>query len=214
MGSSQYTQEWWHKRRGRVTSSRCREVITGSLESMRKLAAKLKAEHFIDEVPASFNSYTGKATQWGHDHEDQAVAEYAFEYAAEVTRPDFIQHPDYPLAGTSPDLNAVENGVLFTGEVKCPFKEHKAWERINNPLNARVNPYEFYQVQWHLFCQPEAEAARYMVFTPYLKVIEHRLHVRRVDRDKKVQKKMEERMDMFSEIYEGAAKESGVMELF
>ncbi len=62
-------------------------------------------------------SYTTPAMQWGIEHEENALIEYAFIYDTNVTRCGFIQHQKMEMAGARPD-GSIGEGCLI--EVKCP----------------------------------------------------------------------------------------------
>ncbi len=61
--------------------------------------------------------YTTPAMQWGIEHEEDALKEYAFIYDTEVSQCGFIQHPTIQMAGASPDGFVGDDGLV---EVKCP----------------------------------------------------------------------------------------------
>ncbi len=115
----QRTAEWFQARLGKVTASNIYNVLSKTAKGLptskyEDYKMKLLTERLIEGIS---QSYITAAMQWGIEHEDDALNEYAFIYDAEVTRCGFIQHPTIKMAGASPDGFIGEDGLV---EVKCP----------------------------------------------------------------------------------------------
>lgn len=115
----QRTAEWFQARLGKVTSSNIYNVLSRTTKNLptskyEEYKIKLMTERLVGEIS---QSYTTAAMQWGIEHEENALKEYAFIYDTEVTQCGFIQHPTIQMAGASPDGLIGENGLV---EIKCP----------------------------------------------------------------------------------------------
>ena len=63
-------------------------------------------------------TYSGQACEWGHEHEDDARAQYELVTFSSVTLAEFRAAPDLPyVGGTADGLVGAKGGV----EIKCPF---------------------------------------------------------------------------------------------
>ncbi|AQX26415.1 lambda exonuclease family protein [Bartonella sp. Raccoon60] len=123
----QRTAEWFQARLGKVTSSNIYNVLSRTTKNLptskyEDYKIKLMTERLVNEISQSYTtaamqSYTTAAMQWGIEHEENALKEYAFIYDTEVTQCGFIQHPTLPMAGASPDGLIGEDGLV---EIKCP----------------------------------------------------------------------------------------------
>lgn len=116
----QRTDQWMADRAGKFTASRFVDVIARN----KKTGEPLKAYHDMiwqvatermteqpTEGPSAF------ALQWGIDVEPYAREAYELETGLVVNQSGFIQHPEYPFAGCSPDGLIGNDGGL---EMKCP----------------------------------------------------------------------------------------------
>ena len=114
----QGTPEWFEARRGVVTSSKFKDVMTkgrGDAPSKTRLTymKELACEQITGVVQDSFSS------EWmerGNELEPRARANFALERGVEVTEVGFILMDD-GLVGSSTDGLVDANGVL---EIKCP----------------------------------------------------------------------------------------------
>lgn len=201
MDSTQYTEDWWNQRRGKVTASRCSTLLYGSVRQVEALVDKL-AEEAKQPMPENLGKGAGVAAQWGLDKEEDAIRLYAFEQCVEISRPSFVDHPDFSdIAGCSPDFFANGGDILISGEVKCPYKIERFWSRVNGPLSRA----EFAQIQWQLACSPDAEFAHYVVYSPKVSNPADRLHIRRENRDYDAQRLIRKKLELFNSICAGEA---------
>ena len=122
----QGTDEWHEARRGHITASRFKEVMTkarggGLSKGAETYLHELIAEHLTGK-PA--DSYTTREMQWGHDHEADARASYIYETNTNLYEEGFVKHRDYEWVGGSPDGSVVDGEGLV--EIKCPYtsREH------------------------------------------------------------------------------------------
>ena len=119
----QGTPEWHAQRLGKCTASRFNDVLAkGEGKTARTYMLDLMAERLTLQ-PQGFKG--NAATDWGNEHEDDAIAVYEAATGAKVRRVGFFERADLPGVGCSPDgfvslpdAFAVPSGGL---EVKCPF---------------------------------------------------------------------------------------------
>lgn len=113
------SKEHAQKRAGKITGSRAKTVMNGTLRGWAGLSARLYKEEknpegFLEEVSAP-------ALEHGNTNEALALASMELRYLADFDRPDFLQHPTYDFIGYSPDSIWTPENTLI--EVKCPFNE-------------------------------------------------------------------------------------------
>jgi len=124
----QGTPEWHEQRRGKVTASRFKDVLTkarggyGFGKTALSYIAELQAER---ETMLPTIVRPNEAMRWGHDHEDEAIAVYSEITQRHVERVGFVERPELPGVGCSPD------GIILSDnrgvEVKCPFSSRVHW---------------------------------------------------------------------------------------
>jgi exodeoxyribonuclease (lambda-induced) len=109
----QLSEEWFEKRKGRITGSRVGAIL--GLSPFAKPADVLRS--MVREYHNAESEFTGNiATEWGNDNEDKAIAVYEISEGAMVISTGFHIHGD--MFGASPDGFVGDDGLI---EVKCPF---------------------------------------------------------------------------------------------
>ena len=122
----QGSDEWRRARLGKITASRFSDVLVQPRSKAAREAGELSgsARSYMLDILAeiltgeSQDDFTSKATQWGNDWEPVACDVYAELTGLEVQEVGFVQHPDEPMIGGSPDRLIGDDGLL---EVKCPY---------------------------------------------------------------------------------------------
>lgn len=113
----QRTQEWHEQRIGKITASRCADLMartkSGYSKSRDNYIAQIVCERLTNTPTESF---TSAAMQWGIDTEPMAREAFEAEYLLSVEPAPFVVHPKYEFAGASPD-GFVGNDLI---EIKCP----------------------------------------------------------------------------------------------
>ena len=118
--SEQGSQEWLQERAGRWTASRFADLIATDKRTGKPLKCRTDAIWQVvvermtgqpSEGPAGF------ALQWGSDVEEFAREAFEIETGKSVEQVGFLEHPQYPFAGASPDGLIGESEGL---ELKCP----------------------------------------------------------------------------------------------
>ena len=115
---------------------------TGWGASRANYRAELVAER-LSGVPAE--SYTSAAMQRGIDLEPEARIAYEFLMDVDVKQVGFIDHPEIPMSGASPDGLVSTDGMV---EFKCPNMA----THIETILGAPVADKYLKQMQWQLAC--------------------------------------------------------------
>lgn len=146
----QGSQEWHAARLGKVTASRVADVIaktkTGWGASRANYMAELLAERLTG---VAAEQYTNAAMKWGTDTEAEARAAYSFMRDAEVVEVGFIDHPEIPMTGASPDGLIGTDGLV---ELKCP----NTATHVDTLLGSTIPAKYVTQMQWQMACTGRA----------------------------------------------------------
>lgn len=157
----QGSDEWFKARCGKATASRIADIIartkSGYSASRKNYEAQLIAERLTGEVGASFSN---AAMQWGTETEPQARDTYQFLNDIEVVQVGFVDHPNIPMSGASPDGLVSDNGLV---EIKCPNTATHLETLSNGKVPGKYNT----QIQWQLACC-EREWCDFVSFDPRL----------------------------------------------
>lgn len=142
----QGSPEWFAARLGKVTASRVADVIaktkTGYSTSRANYAAELICERLTKTAADSFCS---PAMQWGKDTEHLARAAYAMRKGVDVYEVGFIDHPEIPMSGASPDGLVLADGLC---EIKCPSTA----THLDTLLSETIPAKYVTQMQWQMAC--------------------------------------------------------------
>lgn len=117
--TEQRTDEWFAKRCGKFTGSTFNDLIavkkdgkpTQKREDLIWSVTAERVQGYQPKGPSSF------ALSWGVDVEPLARQAYEFRTGEFVDEVDFIEHPDHPYVGISPDGLVGEDGGI---EIKSP----------------------------------------------------------------------------------------------
>lgn len=112
----QGTEEWHKTRRGVITGSRFKDVVTPSRGELSKSNVSYMYELVAERMGATVEFYKSEYMQRGNDLEDQAREAYEFIKEVSVKEVGFCLD-DCKLFGVSPDGLIGEDGGL---EIKCP----------------------------------------------------------------------------------------------
>jgi putative phage-type endonuclease len=171
----QRSPEWYEVRLGKATASRIADVVartkTGYSTSRQNYASELISER-LTGIGAP--NYVSPAMQWGVDHEDAACSLYAERTGFIVTPAEFIDHPEIPWSGASPDRYVEPDGLV---EVKCPLTA----THIATLLGGSIDGGHLIQMFWQMSCTGRAWCD-YVSYDPRLPP-RMQLHIQRVERD-------------------------------
>lgn len=185
----QGSAEWHAARLGKVTASRIADLMartkTGYGASRANYMAELLVERLTEEP---VNGYINAAMQWGIDTEPQACDAYAFDAGVALETVGFVEHPEIPMAGASPDRLVGDDGLL---EVKCP----NTATHLETLLGAPVPQKYMLQMQWQMACTGRqwCDFASYDPRVP----LRMQLHVERVERNDEEVKRITEEVRTF-----------------
>lgn len=118
----QRTDEWWLARRGKITGSKVRRVLTGTpARGWQSLAKQLATEMRQDTMPEDISTY---AMDRGEKMEPHTLANAALDYGFKIVPCGYKAHPTIPYLGASSDF-LVRIGRSRTrfinGEAKSPL---------------------------------------------------------------------------------------------
>ena len=119
---------WQQIRCGKVTASRCGDVIAttkkGEAAARRDYREELMVEILTGE-PYPQSAAFARQVQWGKEQEPFARAAYEMQRDVLVETCGFVLHPDVARFGASPDGLVGEDGML---QIKCPTtRTHLGW---------------------------------------------------------------------------------------
>ena len=136
--SKQGSPEWLADRLDKVTASNVGAILGLSPYADRdSVMRSMVREHF-----GAKSEFDGNiATQWGNDHEGEALAALESDQGVFVQACGSIQHPKNEWLAASPDGLVDSNTVV---EVKCPFKKEI--------FNLSTRPDYMAQVQIQMYC--------------------------------------------------------------
>lgn len=172
----QRSQEWLEIRLGKATASRVADIMakgrSGAPSASRaNYAAQLVCERLTGQPTETF---TSSAMQWGTDNEGAAREAYEFMLNVNVEQVGFVDHPELPRTGASPDGLVGEHGML---EIKAP----NTATHIETLVNDKIAERYITQIQWQLACSGR-RWADFVSFDPRMPT-EMQLYVKRIPRD-------------------------------
>lgn len=112
----QGTQEWHDARKGVVTGSRFKDVVTPSKGDLSKSSKKYMYELVAERMGATVEFFSNEHMERGNELEDDARTAYEFIKDCEVIEVGFCLG-DNKIIGVSPDGLIGTDGGL---EIKCP----------------------------------------------------------------------------------------------
>lgn len=200
---TQSTPEWLVARKGRVTASRCAEVIG------KTKAGKYSADRYNYLMELVVEHVTGRAVErfvtpameWGIEQQVFAQAAYEMKMDVEVQDVGLIIHPKIDLFAASPDGLVFDNGEgKGLVEFKCPTtRVHLEY------LEAGVVPEDYIpQLNAQLACMPEREWVDFVSFDPRVP-FGIQLFIRRHYRDEERIEELEREVELFLDELAGHA---------
>jgi putative phage-type endonuclease len=142
----QGTPEWHQIRLGKVTASRVKDVIaktkTGYGAGRANYMAQLLCERLTGQPTQGFSN---DAMRHGTEIEPLARVAWELKTGIEVDQIAFVDHPNIPMAGASPDGLILDNGLI---EIKCP----NTATHLETLLTKKVSSDYITQMQWQMAC--------------------------------------------------------------
>ena len=194
MNNLQRTPEWHEDRRGLVTASSVGAILGLSPYADRDDVMRRMVREAHDAIPEFIGNV---ATQWGIDHEAEALSELERELGDLITPCGFIVH-DNGWLGASPDGLLGDDCVI---EVKCPYNQ-KYFELADRPDYMA-------QIQTQMYCTGRPKGI-FAVWTPDSGIRFE--HVEAVDFDAEYLDRLAQFNSEFCEIVEDAEKSAPHLE--
>lgn len=189
---SQNSVEWLMARRGRITASRCGDVI-GKSEKTKKYYAErqnylweLVVEHITGR---SAERYVTPAMEWGIEQQPFAEAAYEMREGASIDSVGLIIHPEMEYFACSPDGLLGDDGLI---EIKCPTTRVHLEYMKGGTVPEQYIP----QMNAEMACMPEREYCDFVSFDPRVP-FGMQLFVRRHYRDRERIAELEQEVKKF-----------------
>lgn len=128
----QRSEEWLKHRLGRFTSSEI-GVLISTKNELTKGAETYVLTKASETLCGEGTPFLGsKATEWGNDFEEEAIAHFMFDTMLNVEKIGFVDYGEH--AGGSPDGIIYFEDSCDIIEVKCPYNptNHVAMLRLNS----------------------------------------------------------------------------------
>lgn len=193
----QRSDEWHQQRLSKFTASTFGALIGSGRaknDNFTLTGISLIREKISEKLTGERTEITGKALEWGIDHEEEAIKFYEEVSGLRVNEAPFIPLKGYEdWAGGSPDgFIEGENGII---EVKAPFisSNHIA-AMIENDIPKKSHTQYYTQIQFNMLCT-ETDHCDFISYDPRMIEDEHKLFVIRIHRDEEYITKIKERLD-------------------
>jgi putative phage-type endonuclease len=171
----QRTPDWYRQRLGKVTASKVGDVTAKTKNGAAAARANYLTQLVVERLTgSSVDQYVNAAMEWGTNTEPYARLAYEKAMKTIVTEVGFIDHPEIPMSGASPDGLVYEDGLI---EIKCPSTA----THLGTLLGEGLDPKHFKQMQWQMACTGRAWCD-YVSYDPRLPSELH-LFIERVSRD-------------------------------
>jgi hypothetical protein len=141
------------------------------------------------------------ALEWGKDHEDAARSSYEFLTGYQTIEVPFVFKDDSFRAGMSPDF--LVEGVSKSGEIKCPFNSKNYVEFL---VSDKVKPEWQWQCQYQMWVLG-SDSIDFCQYDPRMK--KNSLKLFEVERDEKMQTKLDEQVPEFLEDMDKMLEKAG-----
>ena len=187
----QGSPEWHAARCGKFTAS-CFGKLSGKgrsggfTQTALTYISQVMAERITGLPQDEINS---KYLDHGNKHEPTARQLYQWHLSArqELKQVGFVNHPEFPGSGGSPDCLIGDDGVL---EIKCPYNVHNHLANIENDGTSDKD--YIWQMQGNMWITGR-QWCDFVSFHPYVPE-SLRFHVVRYERDEDVIEDVEERV--------------------
>ena len=194
---TQKSKEWLEQRRGKFTSSNldCL-LVTGKSESTLGAGAiTLCYEKLAERLSTETRSFKSQYTDWGIDHEEEAIKFFEDNSSFEVDEAFFVSAPDdmSEISGGSPDgyvtkVNESDEGdvsfdVAGIIEVKCPHDPSiHLHTLIHKELPPKNHKKYYAQMQWNMYCC-KVDKCYFISYDPRMKDYANKMVVLEIKRD-------------------------------
>lgn len=183
----QNTPEWYQAKIGRVSASRCADLMAKTKSGYSASRNNYMTELIIARITGIYpESYTSPAMQWGIDTEAEAREAYEAETFNIVQEVGFIKLNEN--VGCSPDGLIGEDGGI---EIKCP----NSATHLDTLLTGKIDRKYLLQIQFSMWVT-DRKWWDYVSYDP--RFPEHmKLFISRVERDEKIISEIEAEVEKF-----------------
>jgi len=189
----QGSPEWFAVKCGKVSGSRMPDIVattkSGYGASRKNMLATIVCEWLTNTMAETFSN---TAMQRGTEKEPLARVEYETFKGVMVDQVGFVDHPDIPMAGASPDGYVGKLDELLV-EIKCP----NTATHIETLTTKEIDKRYIIQMQWQMACTG-AKATDFVSFDDRLPE-GLQLFVKRVERDNEMIAMLEKEARKFLE---------------
>ena len=149
-GIESYSQEWFKRRLGKVTSSSIWNLIVEPKEKAKKENGELSStskEYIMQKVAEKLTgvsrSFQNDATAFGLEQEASAISYYELKYGYRVKEAGYIEAVDGWYGGTPDGLIESDNGII---QVKCPYeyRNHLSFLMVEDVEHFKAKYREYY----------------------------------------------------------------------
>ena len=179
----QGSEEWHELRCGLISASRFKDIMTEprakkdkDLGLMSATAKSYLYELCAEIVTGQIKDIKAPALDWGNDHEQSALDEYADWYDIDTGSTGIIINDEGTIGG-SPDALCAEFSDGGMGEVKCPFNTTNHIRNVSEGMDKDHLP----QVQGNMMINGR-KWCDFISFDPRI-TGKGRLYVQRIERD-------------------------------
>jgi putative phage-type endonuclease len=188
----QRSPEWYAYKLGRISASRIADIIAKTKSGPSASRANYRAELLCERLTGQAQeSYTNAAMQWGIDNEQAARDAYSWRTDCNVTEIGFADHPVIEMAGCSAD------GIMGNCQALIEIKAPNSATHLDTLLGAPVADKYIVQMQWQMACLPGTEFCDFVSYDPRLPE-NARLFIKRIMRDEKRIRELEEEVRVFA----------------
>lgn len=195
---SQNTPEWHKLRAGKITGSGVGSLMAKGRGEMFGGTAKSYINEKVAELLTGLvcEHVDNRATRWGHEKEQEALARFEWESLIRVDEIGFCEVSE--RMGCSPD-GVTKYGII---EIKCPFNQTNHY---NTLVSGKVPDKYFAQVQYNMWCM-NVKKCHFISYDPRYKENEQ-IAIIPVDLDKDYVYNMLNRVDAAIELIDKQYKD-------
>lgn len=173
--TEQRSEEWFAQRLGKVTASRVADVVAKTKSGWGASRANYQATLITERLTGTpQDTYQSQDMLDGIAREPDARAAYEWLKDVEVELVGFVEHPNVPMSGASPDGLVGADGLV---EIKAPQNATHLGTLLGEPIPKKY----LMQMQWQLACTGRAWCDFVSYSPAYPEAM--RLHIARVERD-------------------------------
>lgn len=203
----QRTEEWFQARMGKVTASKITDVLAkpkkkGGISKVRQKYMMQIISEILTGKP-HIERINSPDIQRGVDFEDEAREAYEHETFNLVQETGFIDHPEVPHSGSSPDgIIQGESGLL---EIKCPNVVNHLAFRDSHEIKREY----LYQMDWQMDCTG-SDWCDFLSYCPELKEHGIELEIMRVKKNQARVDEIKNGINLFNQEIDAYLKKIGV----